>query len=141
MTTPGGYNTGTASAGGPSNALAVQAATALAGVALVNGTPAIISWTAPNDGKLHRFMIFASMDVTVLQVGGAVGVAFTTPDQGTLANNAFPGLFTGGQGVGNNYAQAYGVTSLVKPGSTVIVGHTSALTSGAAVMWAEIWGS
>jgi hypothetical protein len=50
-------------------------------------------------------------------------------------------LFTGAQGAGNNYAQAYAVSQVVKPGSTVVVAQTSALTSGAAVLWAEIWGS
>ena len=122
-------------------ALQLQAATPVAGVALVNGTPTILIWTAPADGKQHRFMVFASMNVTVTEVGGAVGVAFTTPDQGSLTNNAFPGLFTGAQGAGNNYAQAYAVSQVVKPGSTVVVAQTSALTSGAAVLWAEIWGS
>jgi hypothetical protein len=35
----------------------------------------------------------------------------------------------------------YGVTQVVKPGSTVTIAQTSAMTVGAAVMWAEIWGS
>jgi predicted RecA/RadA family phage recombinase len=140
MTTPGGYNTGTASSGGAAQLLVPQAATPLAGVALVNGTPTILSWTAPNDGKPHYFQVIASMDVSVLQVGGAVGVAFTTPDQGSNANNAFPGLFTGAQAAGFNYNQVYSLSGVVKPGSTVSVMQTSALTSGAAVMWATILG-
>jgi predicted RecA/RadA family phage recombinase len=121
--------------------LGLLAATPAAGVALVNGTPTILTWTAPGDGKNHRFLIVASMDITTLQVGGAVGVAFTTPDQGSNANNAFPGLFTGAQAAGFNYAQVYSLSGIVKSGSTVSIAQTSALTAGAAVMWAEIWGS
>jgi hypothetical protein len=45
-------------------------ATPVAGVPLVNGTPVILSWTAPSDGKFHRVFFFASLDVAVTQVGG-----------------------------------------------------------------------
>jgi hypothetical protein len=122
-------------------ALTLQAATPVAGFALVNGTPAILNWTAPADGQQHRFVVFATMNVTVTQVGGAVEVSYCTPDQATTTDNVFPGLFAGGQGVGPNYDQVYSLSGIVKPGSTVSVAQGSALTSGAALMWAEIWGS
>lgn len=118
-------------------AMARQAATALAGYTLVNGTGTIISWVIPNDGQLHRFTVFASEDVTGATTGGAITVSWTMPDGTTAswvilpATQAATGFVTG--------QVSYQV--LARPGTTVTVVQSSALTAGSAVAWAEIWGS
>ena len=115
----------------------VKASTPAAGFALQNGTPVIITWTAPNDGKLHPVLVVAALDVTVAETGGAVGV--------TVAAGAGLGvtnpIFAGGKGIGNYQGADSGVpdTNLVLgPGQTVTVAQTSALTLGAATVFAQI---
>ena len=117
------------------NGLKLRAATPAAGYTLVNGTGGVVSWTAPADGNNHRFLVIASLDVTSAETGGAAGVNFTTPD-GT--SSPFQQLFAGGQA-----ADAYGamLSAVIESGSTVYINQTSALTAGAAKLWAEIWGS
>jgi hypothetical protein len=113
-----------------------QAATPVTGFALQNATPAILSWTAPNDGQLHRVLLLASIDVTSAETGGAVGLNFTAPD-GT--SSPFQPVFAAGLGV--NAAAGTALAVMCKAGSTVFFNQTSALSAGAAVVWAEIWGS
>jgi hypothetical protein len=120
--------------------LTLQAATPEAGVALINGTPTMISWTAPNDGAFHRVIVFAEVLVSTSPMeGGEVQLAWTAPYGAntlteTLVNaNSAPGS---GNAVGGAVA-----TSLVKAGTTVAIKQESALTSGAATLYAEIWGS
>jgi hypothetical protein len=121
----------------PLTAMYLQATTGTAGYALVNGTGTILTWTAPNDGQLHRFTVFAAMNVTSGQTGGNVDLNFTLPDSsGPYAW----GLFSGGQGTGFNYSQG-GHLVVVKANTAVTVTQSSAQTAGAALMWAEIWGS
>lgn len=113
----------------------VVASTGPAGVALVNGTPAILQWTAPNDGLLHRFFTIVSAAVTTLEVGGAVGVTFTPPGgQGFTPTTS---VLAAGLGVGS--AAGTLVSGFVAGGTTVFLNQTSALTSGAAKVWADIW--
>lgn len=114
--------------------LGLQAATAAAGFALQNATPAIISWAVPNDGNNHRVAVFASLDVTVAQTGGAVTVAVTDPG-GTLGTHT---LYAGGVGVGS----AVGSTPLmsVKAGSSVSVAQSTAQTAGTSTLFCELWG-
>ncbi|HEV2353208.1 MAG TPA: hypothetical protein VGR89_03110 [Puia sp.] len=113
--------------------LNLQAATPLAGVALINGTPTILSWTAPNDGVMHRFAIMADLHVTTLEVGGAVNNGWTAPD-GTAGTST---IFAAAQAAGIYRSGIFG--TLIQPGSTVTVFQT-ALTGGASLLWAEIWG-
>jgi hypothetical protein len=117
------------------SALAVQAATPLAGVALQNATPTLLSWTTPADGQLHRFTYFCAMDIAVTQVGGNVNIQWSAPDGSAQGYT----LFVGGQGAGQNFTQTF-LGVLVQAGSAVNIVQTSALTSGAATLWAEIWG-
>lgn len=105
------------------------------GFALQNGTPTILSWTAPNDGQLHRFQIIPSADVTSTMTGGQVNATWTYPD----GNGDGGGLVSGGQVAGNNGANF--ISRIIAAGSTVTIKQTSALTGGAAKMWAEIWAS
>ncbi len=117
--------------------LALQATTGPAGYALVNGTGTVISWTAPNDGNMHRFLVTASQHVTSAETGGQMKITLTTPDGYT---NGSITLYNGGSGTG--FAPPSQVpVGLIEAGTAVIVTQTSALASGAAVLWAEIWGS
>jgi hypothetical protein len=121
---------------GGNPALALQTATPVAGFALVNSAPTILTWNVPNDGQLHRFIVAASMDVTVNEVGGLVGIAFTMPDGTFVPVN----IFAASQNAGfNPLFNAYMYS--VQAGSTVTVRQFTALTGGAATLWAEIWGS
>lgn len=113
-----------------------QAAIPLAGYTLVNGTGNVLSWTAPADGNLHRFIIFADLYVTVLQVGGEIEFEYTAPNGDTVTVE----LFSPNQGVGPVLPDNASLF-LLAPGGTVTVTQTSALTAGAAIMWAEIWAS
>jgi hypothetical protein len=113
-----------------------QAATPAGGVALVNGTPNILTWTTPNDGLIHRFTVFAVVTVTVNMVGGDTDVGFTAPD-GTICGHS---LIGGGATVGFD-GNLSPNTWLCEANTSVLVLQGSALTGGAAKIWAEIWGS
>lgn len=116
------------------NGMVQQAATAVAGYTMINGTGNIITWTPPNDGLLHRAMVIFTLHVSVLEVGGAVGVALTKPD-GSASNSQ---IDAGAHAAGGVFAIA---GFEVQAGQPVTVQQTSALTAGAAVAWCEIWGS
>lgn len=116
-------------------ALGLQANIAAAGFSLVNGTQDIITWTAPNDGALHRFLVIAALDVTVAETGGQIVVNFTTPDNVASSGNQ---LFAGGRATG--IAQS-SVNAQVRAGTTVAVHQQTALTLGTALLWADIYGA
>jgi len=111
------------------------AATPVAGFALQNGTPTILTWAVPNDGLLHRVLVISTMDVTSTETGGGVVVNVTLPD-GTTGQ---PTLYSSGKSAG--MVNANYVACQVKAGSTVTVAQASALTGGASTVWAEIWGA
>lgn len=114
----------------------LQAATGLAGFALQNATPNLIVWTAPNDGQLHRCEVVLNKHVTVAETGGAVNcVASSSPDGAGILSTV---SFAGGQGVGVFQAAP---VFFIPAGGSVTVRQSSALTAGASVVWAEIWGS
>jgi hypothetical protein len=110
------------------------ASTGIAGFNLQNATPGILTWNVPNDGALHRFMLTAIQHVTVAETGGAVTFSFTAPD-GTAVNGV--SAFAGGGGTGISAATT---DRLVQAGTTVTLVQASALTAGAAILWAQIWG-
>jgi hypothetical protein len=117
--------------------LSQQASTGASGYTLVNGTGNIITWTAPNDGALHRVLLMFTLHITSTETGGQVSVTLTTPDGGaaTFANaisagGGTTGTFTPGT---NGY--------FVQAGTTLTVKQNTALTAGAAVLWAELWAS
>lgn len=116
--------------------LALAVSTAVAGYTLVNGTGTVLAWTAPADGLLHRFTVMANMHVTSAETSGQgqVTIAFTLPDGFATTHT----LFNAGAGTGDN-GQASVFTRVVQAGSTVTIAQATALTAGAAVMWAEIW--
>lgn len=117
-------------------ALFVQAATAVGGYALVNGTGNIITWTTPNDGLLHRFAIFAALHVASTETGGQITVSYTLPDATATTHT----LFGAGNATGDQ-APALPFLLTVQANTAVTVKQATALTGGTAVMWAEIWGS
>ena len=116
--------------------MGLLAATPVAGFALANGTPTLVSWTAPADGQQHRFMVTGNTVIGSAETGGAVHVTWTTPGSGATSAGTDPGG-TAGPGV-KNWTLTMGV---VAPGTTVTVSQSSALTLGAATSYAEIWGS
>lgn len=119
---------------GPLFGMVQQAATAVAGFSLINGTTTILTWTPPNDGLQHRFIVPATLDVTVAETGGTLQVHLTAPDAGGL----FKQLFAGGSGIG---VQSNIISGIIQAGVALTVIQSAALTAGTAVLWAEIWGS
>ena len=128
--TPPGYNDPHNWA--PASAFQLVAATPQAGFALVNGTPNIISWTAPNDNQNHVVLVFGSLHVTTAETGGAISLNYAPPSGATSAT-----LSAGGSGGGTFPFGSLPV--VVGPGTTVSVQQSSALTLGAATAWSEIW--
>jgi hypothetical protein len=106
----------------------------LGGVALINGTPTLVSWTAPSDGQQHRAFIVVSMNVTTLEVGGGINWTYTDPAGVT---QAAINVIGGGQAVGGHKGSD---AAIVGPGTAVTMQQT-ALTGGAATVWCEIWAS
>jgi len=119
---------------------ALLATTGASGFALQNGTPNVLTWTAPNDGNMHRVLVMAVLHCTSTETGGAVSLTFTLPD-GTSGSKA---IFAA-----NNTTGAIGVPTsqngpafmLIEANTTIALVQTSALTGGAAVVFAEFWGS
>jgi hypothetical protein len=117
--------------------LALQATTGATGYALVNGTGNVITWTPPNDGNLHRVLLLSGTRITSTETGGQVQLTYTDPSGGSVTLT----IFTGGTSAGYaapNFGQS---VAMVQAGTAVTLKQSSALTGGAAVMWAEIWGS
>ena len=113
------------------------ATTGMAGFPLQNGTPTILSWTAPNDGQLHVIIAAVLLVVTAAESGGQINWKF-----GAVSNI----IISGSLGVGE-YLAGYGQTPIfqsggvLRPGDTFAFTQGSALTSGAATAYAEIWSS
>lgn len=108
--------------------------TAAAGVALINGTQTIVSWTAPNDGALHRVLIVVGLNIATVATGGDISVN-VTPNTGVQILSTGSGRgYTGWMPVnGGNY--------VVLANATVAVVQSSALTAGSGTVYAEIWAS
>jgi hypothetical protein len=117
--------------------MGLLAATPAAGYTLVNGTGTIITWTAPADGQLHRVIIIAQLLVTSNETGGQVTVNFTDMN----GNTRSPPIYAGGSAAGLIAPTASAATQLIKSGTAFSLFQGSALTLGAAVLWAEVWGS
>lgn len=114
--------------------LTLQAATPLAGVALINGTQNFVSWTAPNDGQMHRVLLIAQLWVASTETGGLVIQTGTDP-----GGNAFS-LTVMSAGLGTGAHTTGFPATLIKAGTTFTVSQSTALTAGATTLWAEIWG-
>jgi hypothetical protein len=110
------------------------ASTGTGGYSLANGTGTILAWTAPSDGALHYVTVAAGLDVSASETGGAVTVSYPLPGGATAG--AQP-LLAGGASAGALTAASAGI---VASGGTVTVSQSSALTAGAATLWAQVWG-
>ncbi len=119
-------------------ALTQLATTGNSGYTLINGTGTILTWTAPNDGNLHRVLIFGEINVTSLETGGQINVAYT--DVSGAAQNQQ--LLAAGLNIGvTSFNSLPRQMIMIKPGVTVNLTQASALTGGASVLYSEIWGS
>ena len=112
------------------------ATTGIGGFALQDATPTILSWTAPSDGNMHRILTLGLLRVTSAETGGEIQSNGTSPD-----GSAFTGFTNdaGSHGSSGHYTLDI-FPVLIAPGTTYYTVQTSALTAGAAVLWAEIWG-
>jgi heme/copper-type cytochrome/quinol oxidase subunit 2 len=115
--------------------LQLQATTGLPGFTLQNATPTILSWTAPNDGNMHRLWIFGELLVSSTQTGGAVNLNIVDPTSTPRVRSIWSGNVAAGFGIPNNGAQV-----TIAPGTAVTLVQT-AQTAGASVLYAELWGS
>lgn len=123
------------SAGG----LPIVAQTPAAGFALQNGTPSILSWTAPDDGKMHQFGVISVTHVTSNETGGGVEALYTSFTG--ASNTHFTTLLSANlttDTIGQGGTTLYGI---VAPGTAVTLQQISALTGGAALVWATLLGS
>lgn len=98
-------------------------------VALVNGTPTLLTATAPNDGKVHTAIIGATLHVTGAETGGNVAAAYTSQGQSITNFN----LINQNQGTGSFLPSVTQVVS-IDPGSTLTISQSTALTAGAATV-------
>lgn len=103
------------------------------GTALANGTPTFASWTAPNDGQVHRVVLFSDLIVTSTETGGLVNATYTDPGGTARTQAVYAAALAAGY---NRYGQG---TFLIAPNSTFSLVQGSALTAGAAVMHYELW--
>jgi hypothetical protein len=115
----------------------LQATTGLGGVALINGAQNILTWTAPNDGLMHRFAVYGNFTVTVNGVGGQVNASFTDP-AGNAQSRDLQDTYTGAPAFVDFYVHGFWTCA---PNTTVTVRQINALTSGAVTLYAEIWAS
>jgi hypothetical protein len=119
---------------GNTHTLRLVAATGAAGYALADSTGPVISWTAPADGNLHRFIVFASAYCTSAETGGEIEITYTMPNGDAVTVEVFSPNQAAGQILPDN-----ATLFVLESGGTVSLNQTSALTAGAATMWAEIW--
>ncbi len=124
--------------GGKGSAQGFQlvASTGTSGYSLTDGTGTILSWAVPDDGLLHRAAVAGVQVVTSGETDGAVALSSTAPGGATLSVPVFSPNESPG-----TYVPLSGGAVIVKSGSTVTLSQTSALASGASVVYAELWGS
>ncbi len=115
----------------------ITAETAIAGVALINGTQTILKVTVPNDGKVHYANWTVIKHITTAATGGNITIEWTN-----ALNVATKVQVTTTSSPGTHYASSINLTtgknSLVYPGTTITIKQTTAMTAGAAVVIAAI---
>lgn len=121
----------------PSPQILLQATTGPGGYALINGTGNIITWTAPNDGLLHRFMLISTLYVSSAATGGSITVAYTLPGAGSQTHT----FYAASQASTPIGPALSGLLPAIAAGTAVTLTQNAALTGGAATLYAEIWGS
>ena len=104
-------------------------------MALINRTQTILTVTAPNDGKVHVILAAASLkDVTATLTGGKIEFKWT---DSVGINHGLP---TVGTAVGQYPKSVLAIETAVTlgPGTTVTLTQTTAMTAGAAKVYAKI---
>lgn len=112
----------------------VVADTGPSGFALQNATPTILSWTAPNDGKLHSVSLNSLIYVSSTQTGGQINASLTVGGQPYSVLIYPQGANAGVHGMANIISDF-----VCDPGTTVTLAQSSAQTAGAATLYAQLW--
>ena len=116
--------------------LGLQAgSTAPAGFALQNATPTIVSFVVPNDGKTHWCLAMAGEHCTVATTGGAVSLNYVLPDGFAVGHT----LLAPTVAAGDNSGMQNTLLIPVQAGSTVSISQSTAMTAGAALVWAALF--
>jgi hypothetical protein len=134
----------TTGAAGATVAPVLVATTGETGYTLVNGTGDILSWTAPNDGQLHRFTVYIRLVVQTSLTGGQIFIqnAGTALPHGATGSGTF--VFNGSAGAGDYFLLRSNTSDekgILGPAEEVKITQSTAATGGAAVLYAEIWAS
>lgn len=120
--------------------MTLQATTGNTGYTLVNSTGTVITYTTPNDGNVHRVILYALIHVSSNETGGQITITYTGPQAGATVHTttvfaAALSSDTAGQ------PAASPIQVIVGPNTAVSVLQATALSGGAAVAWCELWGS
>jgi hypothetical protein len=119
--------------------LQLQATTGEGGFALQDATPTILTWSVPDDGNLHRVSVYSLMHVTSLETGGVIDIVFEGPFAEAVTHTSQ--IFAGGLATDTAGQLGSLFEAIVGAGTTVSLIQGSALIGGAAVLYAELWGS
>jgi hypothetical protein len=95
----------------------------------------IISWTAPDDGDLHRVLVAGIMQVTSADTGGEISADWTLPNGDANSNWQ---LYVTSESTGIKQLLSW---FFIEANTTFTVNQQAALTGGAAVAWIELWTS
>jgi hypothetical protein len=117
-------------------AVNLLATTGVGGFALQDATPTILTWTAPNDGNMHRVQLWGELQVGTTAAGGQISLSYTTPG----GSSEEVQIIAGSQAAGVSYLAGNSRVT-VAPSTTVSLVQATALTSGAATIYMEMWGS
>jgi hypothetical protein len=109
-----------------------NARTVVGGFALQNATPTILQFASPNDGNMHVYGVAASLNVTTVEVGGAVTLTWFVGGQAFNVTMFAAALAVGMYTFSQNIAVSANVF--------VTIAQTTALTSGVASIVAAILG-
>jgi hypothetical protein len=93
------------------------------GIALVNGTPTLLTYIVPNDGNVHALVATQIKLVTVAETGGTINLNYV------LQGGAKALQFDPGGRVPGQFQQVFAV--MADPGTAVTIAQVSALTAGA----------
>jgi hypothetical protein len=98
-------------------------------VPLVNGTPVLLSYTIPNDGRHHSIVGYFGLEVATTMTGGQVQVHFQDGATGyTYTGNLYAGGAVGPAIYGSSLVMR------LSPGSSITITQTTALTGGSATI-------
>lgn len=116
------------------NDMQMVATTDLAGYVFTTGGGNVLTWTAPNDGQMHRVELFGGTHCTAAATGGALHFNFQSPD----GSNNTPIILGANQATGWHFTN--NAIALVAPGTTVTISQ-DAQSAGAQTGWFELWAS